>query len=306
MGTSTSDRVWEEMDELVAARIDSNPWTGATPPERSFTPDYHLLRELLDVPLKWRASTASGLPAKAVDVWMASELRRAGFGADDDEVWPRATYPRVLPTETQSLIDQLPGNLRTMLLKRLSAGQIGGGAASADANILGKAYVKQVDVVMSTISRGPELLISTKRMDSSFSKNALNRIEESYGDIKNLRARHPLAATGYLMVVRSTLFQEKASVAERLMDLLASLAREDDAYDATGLIVMEWQDVPADRGVPTDHLLAVLQDRVPGELDMPQFLGKMVRTVLNRTPIDIHVVARERLLGKELAVASDE
>ena len=30
-------------------------------------------------------------------------------------------------------------------------------------------------------------MVSTKRMDSSFGKNAANRVEESYGDAKNLR-----------------------------------------------------------------------------------------------------------------------
>ena len=62
------------------------------------------------------------------------------------------------------------------------------------ANLLGKNYVKQVDVVMSGWATGPELMVSTKRMDSSFGKNAANRVEESYGDAKNLRLRHPQAA----------------------------------------------------------------------------------------------------------------
>ena len=37
---------------------------------------------------------------------------------------------------------------------------------------------------MSSWATGPELMVSTKRMDSSFGKNAANRVEESYGDAK--------------------------------------------------------------------------------------------------------------------------
>ena len=61
--------------------------------------------------------------------------------------------------------------------------------APSDARILGKAYVKQVDVVVAQWARGPEVLVSTKSMVSSFRNNLPNRFEESYGDAKNLRPK---------------------------------------------------------------------------------------------------------------------
>ena len=93
---------------------------------------------------------------------------------------------------------------------------------------------------MSNWVAGPELLISTKRMDSSFGKNAANRVEESYGDAKNLRLRHPLAALGFVYGLRSTIFDESPDKAEWLIDLLQKLGREDDAYHAVSLIVIEY------------------------------------------------------------------
>ena len=132
--------------------------------------------------------------------------------------------------------------LQTELFERIDAGKVRDGITGANANILGKAYEKQVDVAIAQWARGPELMISTKRMDSSFGKNALNRIEESYGDAKNLRGRHPLAATGFLFVMRSTAFDKERDTALRLMDLLEKLAQGPDAYDATGIIITEWQD----------------------------------------------------------------
>ena len=44
---------------------------------------------------------------------------------------------------------------------------------------------------------------STKRVDSSFGNNAANRVEESYGDAKNLRPRHPQAALGFVYSLSS-------------------------------------------------------------------------------------------------------
>ena len=75
-------------------------------------------------------------------------------------------------------------------------------------------------------------MVSTKRMDSSFGKNVLNRVEESYGDAKNLRARHPLAAMGFFFALRSTALTQEPATVEKLIDLLSKLQREEDAYDA--------------------------------------------------------------------------
>src|SRR5205823_4740598 len=86
------------------------------------------------------------------------------------------------------------------------------------------------------------LLVSTKRMDSSYGKNAPNRIEESYGDAKNLRLRHPLAALGFVFGLRSDILQKEPKTADWLFDLLGKLGREDDAYHATCLVLMEYSD----------------------------------------------------------------
>lgn len=284
-----ADRVWAELDEIVAAASLSSPWTGGAD-DRRYVPDIGLLERLMESPLRHNAPTQSGMPAKAIDVWVAHELRRAGFEAD--EVWPRAAVPRVLPREVGLL--RTTSGLRAAteeLFRRIDGDQVRGGVASADAKILGKTYEKQVDVVMAQWARGPEVLISTKRMDSSFGKNAFNRIEESYGDAKNLRGRHPMAATGFLFGIRSTGFtDEKASVL-RLIDLLEKLAKEPDAYDATGLIVIDYPDAPDDKG---KRPIKIRHDLTPPALAPERFMQTMVEAVLDRTPIDYHIEARRR------------
>jgi hypothetical protein len=142
-------------------------------------------------------------------------------------------------------IDNLPHKEKTELLRRLRNGSSNGKTTSASANLLGNHYVKQVDVVMSSWETGPEVLISTKRMDSSFGNNAFNRIEESYGDAKNLRLRHPSAAVGFLYALRSTAWDKnprpgEAGIAERIVDLISKLQREPDAYHACCVIVPEY------------------------------------------------------------------
>jgi hypothetical protein len=282
--------------------------------ERALAPDYQLLERLLAVPIRLGSTTQSGIPAKAVDVWVAHELRRAGFLAD--EVWPRATPPRVLPHEIALMRN--PGSNMTAALseeifRRLESGAVRGGIVSNDAYVLGKAYAKQVDVLIAQWSRGPELMVSTKRMDSSFGKNALNRIEESYGDAKNLRGRYPLAATGFLFVMRSTALVQEPETVTRLLDLLTKLAQEPDAYDVTGLIITEWIDPTgtqideaAEGTVPADVSVELRQEAVPEQLRVDRFLATLIDRVLVRTPVNIHVEARQRRDATHLPVDEAE
>jgi hypothetical protein len=207
-------------------------------------------------------------------------------------VWPRATVPRVLPREVGLL--RTASGVRTAteeLFRRIDADTVRGGIASADAKILGKTYEKQVDVAMAQWARGPEILISTKRMDSSFGKNAFNRIEESYGDAKNLRGRHPMAATGFLFGIRSTGFDNERASVLRLIDLLEKLAKEPDAYDATGLIVIDYPDAPDEHDA---WPITIRHDLTPPALEPARFMQTIVEAVLDRTPVDYHTEARLR------------
>jgi hypothetical protein len=230
------DQGWAYFDAIVAAAPlrDANPWRAsrrnpADPP--TYEPDYDTLELLLGVPVHLGATSQSGVPALALDVWVAYEFRRAGF--DPDRVWPRAEPPRVLPAEVTLFVERLPRRERAALWAYIGRGHGGTGTA----NLLGKNYVKQVDVVMSSWATGPELMVSTKRMDSSFGKNAANRVEESYGDAKNLRLRHPQAALGFVYALSALALSTEAEAAEWLIDLLIKLGREDDAYDAVALLL---------------------------------------------------------------------
>ncbi|MDI4632635.1 hypothetical protein J7U46_06220 [Pelomonas sp. V22] len=324
-------RAWPLFDHIVATAAPqgnhSNPWEIGPSGKLRYAPDFRTLTLLLGVPLYLKAATQSGVPALALDVWLSYELRRAGF--DPNAIWPRPVPPRVLPTTVVKLLEDLPVRDRAQLEARINARASISGVTSSSANILGKNYIKQVDVVMSDWSTGPEVLISTKRMDSSYGKNAPNRIEESYGDAKNLRLRHPLAALGFVFGLRSEILTKEPLTAEWLADLLAKLGREDDAYHATCLVMMEYsdsvavadggEDVPAtvipEPGVeagqdgeasgeqaaaeselgrivaslPSVKILDVSDELSPG-----RFLAVMVDRVLGATPVTMHREARRR------------
>jgi len=156
------------------------------------------------------------------------------------------------------------------------------------------------------------------------SKNAANRVEESYGDAKNLRGRHPLAALGFVFGLRSTAFDVEPATAHWIADLLEKLGREDDAYDAVCLLVLEYggkgteapeppASIPADAGATgTDvdaldvslaevdasledlPVVRVRRDLAPFALDPARFLQLVVDHVLNVTPITLHREARAR------------
>lgn len=238
---------WPFFDRIVAdaapGGVHSSPWAVGQDGQVRFEPDYPTLERLLGVPLHLNAGTQSGVPALALDVWLSYELRRAGF--EPDQVWPRPTHPRILPASVPALIKSLPGKLRADVAARVEKSASIPGVTMAAANVLGKNYLKQVDVIITDWWTGPELLVSTKRMDSSYGKNAPNRVEEAYGDAKNLRLRHPIAALGLLFGLRSDIFEREPKTADWLFDQLAKLGREDDAYHATCVVLMEYSSAVA-------------------------------------------------------------
>ncbi|MBY5666196.1 MULTISPECIES: hypothetical protein [Rhizobium] len=330
---SSKAEAWEIFDHIVEAAAPggehNNPWVLGPDGQPFFRPDYDTLALLLGVPLHLKVGTQTGVPALALDVWLSYELRRAGFGAD--QVWPRPSNPRVLPAPVAAFVKSLPtairANAESHLLSRTSIP----GVTSSSASILGKNYLKQVDVIITDWVTGPELLISTKRMDSSYGKNAPNRIEESYGDAKNLRLRHPLAALGFLFGLRSDILEKEPKTAEWLFDLLAKLGREDDAYHSTCLVLMDYS---SDQALPvtveeepsegilepgpqpiTDpaedeiaHLaestvesivkalpkVSILENQTPDDLSPARFLTSLVTRVLAATPVNMHEEARRR------------
>lgn len=308
---------WPLFDAIIrdSQLRNSNPWNS----ERVFEPDYDVLARLLSVPLLLSATSQSGVPAIAIDVWVAYELRRSGL--EPDSLWPREAPPRVVDADVLSFIAAQPQAKQRELTERLRRSSTSGGVAQSSASILGKNYLKQVDVVMSSWQTGPEVLISTKRMDSSFGKNAANRVEESYGDAKNLALRHPLAALGFMYSLRSSAYRLEKAKFDWIVDLLMKLQNEEDAYDACSLIVPEWttliDTVPQEADEESDDELSIPEfsdeeiseklnsapavtlrhDLVPKELNPGRFFDIIVRRVLSNSPIDFHVEARNRLTG---------
>lgn len=284
------DQLWDAFGEVLAARPAGSPWVHEPHGGRRFEPDFDALASLVSIPIGAGSESQTGRLAKAIDAWTANELRRAGF--DADEVWPRLTRPRVLPRDLALYLRGLPAKERAAAEARVLANKT---VAPSDARVLGRAYSKQVDVLIAQWSRGPELLISTKSMVSSFRNNLPNRFEESYGDAKNLRGRYPLVAMGFLMVMRSTVADE-AGTLDRVVDMLRKLRAEHDTYDATCLVLGEWVDPPGADGV------VIRQDLVPADLSAGAFLDRLVGAVLDRTPIDMHVAVRERREHRDLAL----
>lgn len=330
---SSKAEAWEIFDHIVEAAAPggehSNPWVPGPDGQPFFHPDYDTLALLLGVPLHLKVGTQTGVPALALDVWLSYELRRAGFGTD--QVWPRPFNPRVLPAPVAAFVKSLPTAIRAKAQSHLISNTSIPSVTSSSASILGKNYLKQVDVIITDWVTGPELLISTKRMDSSYGKNAPNRIEESYGDAKNLRLRHPLAALGFLFGLRSDILEKEPKTAEWLFDLLSKLGREDDAYHSTCLVLMDYSTDPIppaadeeelDGGIlepgpqpitdPAEgeiaHLpestvesivkalpkVTILEERTPDGLSPARFLTSLVTRVLATTPVNMHEEARKR------------
>lgn len=327
------DRAWILFDRILEDAAPegahTNPWH-LVHGVREYRPDLATLERLLGVPLVLRATVRSGVPALALDVWLSYELRRAGF--DKDATWPRGEHPRIVPAPVLKFLSSLPKKERAALEQRLKKKSAITGVTQSSASILGKNYLKQVDVIMTDWATGPEVLISTKRMDSSYGKNAPNRIEESYGDAKNLRLRHPLAALGFVMGIRSDILTKEPLTFDWLVDLIAKLGEEEDAYHATCLLLIEYGDditvdeddteepdellltpgvdggaddedeeMDAVSGIEINAQLALLPpvrvlggDIIDKRLHAGTFLAAIVNRTLDITPITLHQEARYR------------
>ncbi|WP_396277899.1 hypothetical protein [Glutamicibacter creatinolyticus] len=285
-----------EFDTVLSSAAKDSPWLLEGAVQQQFQPSYSLLEQLLSIPVRSKAVTRSGRFAQAVDAWLAHELRRAGF--DQDLVWPRTEAPRVLSSDILDLLRRLPERLAEEVHEAILAGKAG----STDARILGRAYMKQTDVVMTHWSRGPELLLSTKAMTSSFGKNLANRYEEAYGDAANLRARYPLAAVGFYFVQRATILRTEPAAFRRTVDMIRKLRDFGDGYGytATGLLLVDWDEADPNPTVQVEH------DTVPEDVATEQFMATMIDTVLQVTPIDLHEVARARRDGIPEPVSSKD
>jgi hypothetical protein len=289
----TKDDVLAVFDPLVrAADITTSPWQ-----RDRYVPDLDLLRELLSLPISKGVTQNTGRVANAYDVWIAHELRRAGF--PPDAVWPRTRRPRVLPDDLAPLEARLDA-LDTALSESEAAGAkvkppalrraikaVGTALPGAhEAYILGDFYSKQVDVAITTWRRGPDVLISTKTMFSSYRKNLINRHEEAVGEATSLRARHPMAAIGYAYLVRSNIFKEEGAYAV-LYDILDRLRRPGEAFDATLLLIADW-----DQSASVPEVTHV--DQPADELGAGRFFEDITQLVCDRSPVSEHVEVRRR------------
>jgi len=167
----------------------------------------------------------------------------------------------------------------------------------------GRAYDKQVDVLIARWDRGPELLVSTKGQLSAFAKNLPNRFEEAYGDAGNLRSRYPLAAVGFIFVQRATVLTQEPESFERTVDMMRKLrdVGPGNGYTATGLVLVDWDE-------PVTEATQVRVERypVPADVAAPQFLTALVDTVLAMTPVQHHVAVRTLRERRVLPIIEDD
>jgi len=80
--------------------------------------------------------------------------------------------------------------------------------------------------------------------------------------------------------------------------MLRKLREEQDVYDATCVVLAEWNDAPF-AGV------TLRKDAVPDDLRTDAFIGSLVDRVLEPTAVDMHVEVRERREHRELPLDKD-
>lgn len=262
-----------------------SPWRGGG----SYRCDMQLLTDLIKVQVDAGSAqvSATGGLALAVDVWVATELRRAGLEAD--AVWPRRSQPRAVSQSLTRAVARFPYSKSgdTRVIQEQTIERLLRDAGSSRSTILGGYFQKEIDVVMAAHDRGLELGVSTKSMTGSFGKNLGNRFEEAAGDLANIRRRYPLATFGYVYLATANVFDEPSSW-ERMKDMLRKLrslstSDESASYDATCLVVADWQ----------GGTVVVDEESVPDDLSPDRFFETMLLRLFARSPVTEHQEARE-------------
>jgi hypothetical protein len=267
----------------VPAPNPSSPWGDA-----GYTADLDRLTGLISKCVaqgSWRARESGDL-GLALDLWVADELRRAGY--ERDAVWPRAVDPRVLPAAVARSIGRLPRRRQDdPIVRRIEAS-----AGSTGAAVQGEFFAKAVDVLVADWDRGVELMVSTKAMVSSFGKNLTNRWEEFVGDLRNIRGRFPMASLGVVFLADHSIVTGEPNSFQRLIDMLRKLRLEGTAggsYDATLLLLA----TPSGR-----RSASLVVGDVPTDLGPSQFYEALLTRVFERLPVSEREAAR-RLYGRE-------
>ncbi len=214
---------------------------------------------------------------------VASYERAKAKAEKDNKQLPEPVAPLELTTDRVPVTHNLMPNLREVL-----NGAINSLPGTNATNILGRFYVKQVDVVVSSWDRGPDVLISGKTMFSSFGKNTKNRYEETLGEATNLRDRHPLAGMGYAFLVSDGIFNESGAYG-RLQDLLIRTRKPYGPYDATMLLIATWDEASKVLEIrdPLAHPATSAQ-QPPVDLSAPRFFTDLLSAVILNTPVGIH------------------
>lgn len=306
---------YDDLYAVVPAQLTS-PWDASG----AYQPDYQLLHDLIDVTVQNGKAfdPQTGALAAATNVWVATELRRAGI--DPNRIWPRPEQPRTLAwdaaaaaaqfrprrnprqlpatwgiTSTITAQDLLTIQQRTVeaLLQDMGKGP----ALPPDpathrrpnpSNIIGAHFPKEIDVVMARYDRGLELGVSTKTMLSSPTKNIGNRREEASGDLLNIRRRFPLSAFGYFFLLERTIAQNQGWF-EKIVDMCRKVALsagdETNSYDASCLLVVELQQNPPKT--------VVHGTTAPADLRADAFFTTMLDCLMTRSQSDDHRDARQ-------------
>jgi hypothetical protein len=98
-----------------------------------------------------------------------------------------------------------------------------------------------------------------------------------------------MASMGYGYLVRSNIYEEGGAYAF-IRDLLVRLRKPDGAFDATMLLVAEWDD--------ETRTLTSVEDPAE-ELSTALFFADLLNAVMDNTPVEVHKPVRLKRMGDE-------
>jgi hypothetical protein len=106
-----------------------------------------------------------------------------------------------------------------------------------------------------------------------------------------------MAAMGFVFLVRSNVFDEQGAFVY-LRNQLARLRKPDGSFDATMLLVADWDDELNLNAIRDPVLAAAAADDPEPLLSAPRFFRDLLSAVIDHSPVDVHQQLRLRKQGE--------
>ena len=278
-----------------------SPTPGSTTAARParYAPDYRLLGELLSIPIAALQASESGRFARAIDAWVAQELRRAGFGPT--RYGPGHATAR-LPRDIAVSAGEAPaGDWRRSSERGCQASPRSHRSMRA---FSGAPTRSRLTSASRAGSAGPSCSSAPRRRSHpsgrtfpTASRRLTAMLATCAGATRWRRSASSLSSGPRSLTQEPEAFERTVDMMRKLRD-----TGDGNGYTATGLVLVEWDDSSG----PVPRSGCAESTRCPRTSRAPSSSRPGAPGPCNATPVVHHVFVRERIERRHIPVVESD